>query len=162
MLSKKVTEKIEELVSEIGERELISALENLIDKSKSRETELTIIANEGIHLLPTEYQRGLLHVVSRGSLDFSSITKVKLVYEQALIDLCRVLKSNSWKKIYLVPFGHQSLSVQIKLLVFRITGMETIDLFHLGEGRYVDLEIKQRDLIVKAFNHVGVDDKTIS
>jgi hypothetical protein len=40
--------------------------------------------------------------------------------------------------------------MQIKLMTYRITRIESIDIFYTGNGKYYDLQIDQRDVIVGA------------
>ena len=40
--------------------------------------------------------------------------------------------------------------MQIKLLVYRVTRIETIDVFYDGMGGYADLELQLRPIIVEA------------
>jgi len=116
---------------------------------RASESTLTIIANQGTHHLPDAYKRGEIFVATKGNLDFSSVERVKSQYEKVIVELSQKLKSNSWKTIYLVPFGHSTLCMQIKLLVYRVTRIETIDLFYDGKGGYADLSIEQRGLIIE-------------
>lgn len=111
---------------------------------------MTIVANKGVHHLPSECLRGEVFYASEGNLDFSSIEVVKSQYEQILRVVAIILKKCPWKQIYLIPFGHSTLCMQIKLLVFRVTRIVTIDLFYDGKGHYSDLCIEQRNLIVSS------------
>src|SRR5688500_12174209 len=45
---------------------------------------LTIIVNEGIHVLGVEYRRGQMFAASRGSLDFSTSRSITLEYRKVL------------------------------------------------------------------------------
>ncbi|NEN90215.1 MAG: hypothetical protein F6K48_15375 [Okeania sp. SIO3H1] len=65
-------------------------------------------------------------------------------FNQILIKVAQKLKSKPWKKVYLVPFGPAVLSMQIKLLVYRILYIETIDFLYAGHGVYYDLDINLR------------------
>ena len=139
-------DRLDQIIETIGEKEALSILERHI---KNPATEiLTIVANKGVHYLPREIQRGFVHVASQGNLDFSSIHSVEQEYQKILTSLSDVLQSRMWGKIYLVPFGPSTLSMQIKLLVYRITRIETVDVFYDGKGGYFDLSIDQRALIV--------------
>jgi hypothetical protein len=143
-----MTETLQELVARLGEKR---ALQILIEaEGHSRAETLTIIANEGVHHLPDTMRRGHIYVASHGNLDFSTISTVQAEYSRILTDLAHLLKQRTWKRIYVVPFGPSTLSMQIKLLVYRITRIETTDLFYDGKGNYFDLFIAQRDLIVEA------------
>ena len=81
-------------------------------------------------------------------MDFSSIDTVSVEFKAILSGLTEKLKSKKWKRIHIIPFGPCALSMQIKLLVYRITRIESVDVFYLGEGEYVDLKINQRNIIV--------------
>jgi hypothetical protein len=135
------------VVAKKGEEWLCSLLE--ANAQNAQEDVLTIIVNQGKHFLPAEFCRGYVHVASRGDLDFSSPESVRFQYETILRETAEVLKARAWKAVYVVPFGHTTLSMQIKLLAYRVAGIETIDLFHFGGGRYADLQINQRPLIAR-------------
>jgi hypothetical protein len=140
--------RINELIAILGFQKACDILEAAIDDS-SKNT-LTIVSNCGVHHLPEELKRGEMYYASNGTMDFSSLTSVKAIYTSILSDLSRILKQKKWDKIYLVPFGHSTLSMQIKLLVFRITRIETTDLFYDGSGKYYDLDIELRPLITES------------
>jgi len=107
---------------------------------------LTIVVNEGIHVLGAEHRRGEVFAASRGSLDFSSTRSVTSEYRKALAKTTRKLKERPWRRIYVVPFGPTTLAMQIKLLVYRITGIESIDVAHVGGNRRVDIGINLRQI----------------
>ncbi|NEQ41007.1 MAG: hypothetical protein F6K40_34270 [Okeania sp. SIO3I5] len=65
-------------------------------------------------------------------------------FNKILIKVAEKLKSKPWKKVYLVPFGPAVLSMQIKLLVYRILYIETVDFLYAGHGVYYDLDINLR------------------
>src|SRR4051794_36496249 len=111
------------LIERIGEERAYKILSEA-DRHTVSET-LTIIANEGVHHLPDSMRRGHIHVASHGNLDFSTIGTVEAEYVRILSDLAQLLKERTWTNIYLVPFGPSTLSMQIKLLVYRITRIET-------------------------------------
>jgi hypothetical protein len=139
---------LRDLIDDVGEENAVRIL--LAARGKPREETLTIVANEGVHHLPDEMKRGHVHIASRGNLDFSTISTVQAEYHRILSELALLLKQRTWKHIYLVPFGPSTLSMQIKLLVYRVTRIETIDVFYDGRGSYSDLRIAQRDLIVES------------
>ena len=70
--------------------------------------------------------------------------------KEILINVARKLKSASWKQIYLVPFGPAVLSMNIKMLVYKILYVETIDILHLGNGVHVDIDINTRDISISS------------
>jgi hypothetical protein len=141
-------EQLRAAILELGPKR---ALEILTSAQNSQSGDiLTIISNEGAHLLPFTFRRGMVYAASSGKLDFSSSTRVHEQFDQILERLATLLKSLIWSKVYVVPFGHAALSMQIKLLVYRITRLETVDLFYDGKGGYFDLELELRQIIVRA------------
>lgn len=142
---------VDSALSKLGERRLIEELAKITGDSSQREPDtLTIIANKGVHHLPQQFMRGEVYFVSEGSLDFSSSESVEREMVLALSRLASKLKSKAWQKIYLVPFGPTNLSMLIKLLVYRVTHIETVDLFHAGSGSYFELNIPLRDVVIGA------------
>ena len=142
--------KLNKLVTQIGYEKACQILEeHYADLSTSEDT-LTIVVNRGVHHMPEEYAIGELYFASDGNLDFSSKESVHSEHERVLSNVAKKLKSRRWRRVYLVPFGPNTLSMQIKLLVYRITRIETKDLFYAGDGEYFCLDIKQRDLIIDA------------
>ena len=138
-----------DLIKRLGEEEAFDILREHAEQKKPREEDvLTIVVNRGVHHLPEKHLRGAVFYASKGNLDFSSPRSVEKEFEQVLVDVTRILKERRWKQVFVLPFGPCALSMQIKLLVYRITRIETIDIFHLGEGEYMDLEIRQRHIIV--------------
>jgi hypothetical protein len=136
-----------DLIANYGIERLQSELRRLTP-SDLAEDSLTIISNSGTHAIPEEHMHGTVYFASEGSLDFSSGAAVKKQFEEILIKLADVVKSRRWNKIYLLPFGPSALTMLIKLLVFRITYMDTIDIVYLGEGKYSEIQIDTRGLIV--------------
>jgi hypothetical protein len=117
------------------------------------ENVLTIISNAGVHHLAESHQRGEVYEASNGSLDFSSEESVLFEFERILCRLGWKLRERVWQKIYLVPFGPAALSMQIKVLVHKITDLQTIDVMHLGNNRYVDIAIDAREIAVRTAKH---------
>lgn len=140
--------KLNRLVAQIGDEKACQILEEHSANSDSPENTLTIIVNRGVHHMPKEYAIGEVYFASDGNLDFSSKASVHSEHERVLSGVAQKLKSKRWQRVYLVPFGPNTLSMQIKLLVYRITRIETQDLFYVGGGEYFCLDIKQRDLII--------------
>lgn len=130
-------------VDEHGAERILRALESLI--VDSRTNVLTIIANAGRHNIPQEYLRGDIFLASSGNLDLSSRSSAENAIFEILSNLNRKLLEHSWSKIYLIPTGHPILSLQIKTTVYRVTRLNTIDLFYL-DGKYFDLAIDLRNI----------------
>ena len=136
------------LLSKIGHKKACHILEEHYTNSALAENILTIIVNRGVHYLPNEYAIGEVYYASEGNLNFSSDASVHSEHERVLSGVSNKLKSKKWNQVHLIPFGPNTLSMQIKLLVYRITRIETKDLFYAGSGGYLWLDIRQRDVIV--------------
>jgi hypothetical protein len=107
---------------------------------------LTIIANQGIHVLGGKYLRGEVFAASTGSLNFTNTRSITAEYQRILSRTARKLKERPWRKVYIVPFGPTTLSMQIKLLVYRICGVESIDVAHLGGNMRADVALNLRQI----------------
>ena len=141
--------ELQDLIEQVGEEKARTILEKYLEQERQEDQDiLTIVVNQGIHPLPEEKLRGIVFYASEGNLDFSSIDSVQEEFEKILEDVTRILKSKNWRKVFILPFGPSVLGMQIKLLVYRITRIESIELFYLGESEYMELEIKQRNIIV--------------
>lgn len=140
-----------DLVEHLGEEKACDILREYLKRGDGQsENVLTIVVNRGVHHLPEENVRGTVFYASEGNLDFSDAGSVQKEFKKVLEDVARILKSKNWKQVFIVPFGPCALSMQIKLLIYRITRIESVDIFYLGEGAYMDLEIKQRNIIVES------------
>lgn len=139
---------ISEAIEHSGREAVYKALLRLSGVSNDPDDTLTIITNLGVHPLPNEYLRGTVYVASHGSLDFSTSESIHQSFSNVLKPLARLLKSKEWHTIYVVPFGPTPLSMQIKLLVYRVCGVETIDVMHHPTLPRVDISINLRELIV--------------
>jgi len=136
-----------EYISTHGEEVL---LEKLNQSSLESTKILTIICNQGVHPLNDLHKRGEVFYASQGNLDFSDEVQAINAITQVLKKVAKKLKSHSWEKVYLVPFGPAVLSMQIKNLVYRVLHIDTIDILHIGNGIHVDIEIDSRDIAVEA------------
>lgn len=135
---------IDELTKSVGDKKLRAHLESILEEKHA--ATLTIISNYSLHPLRTVHRRGDVFIASEGSFDFRRPKGIQRQLERVLERVVRKLKSKPWKKVYLVPFGPAVLAMQIKLLVYRTLHIETIDVMHIGEERYVDIDINLRDL----------------
>ena len=129
-------------IEKYGEEKLVNKLNYKSDSNKV----LTIISNQGVHPLGELHKRGDIFYASIGDLDFSSEIKATKAMEEILQNTVIKLKSNSWEKVYLVPFGPAVLSMQIKSLVYRVLHIDTIDVLHIGNGLHVDIDINPREI----------------
>lgn len=110
---------------------------------------LTIVANAGLHPLPTDFIKGELYIASEGNLDFSTTQTVEAEINKILSRVRKKLKEKRWASVLLVPFGHSVVSMNIKMAVFRTIRIETVDLFYFGEGRYGEVAIDTRALMLE-------------
>jgi hypothetical protein len=146
-MDKEMKQLIEECLNKVGYEKLREEL-NKVLSIQDGEDVLTIIVNEGVHPHAAFHERGEVYIASRGNLDFSSKERAEEEFQKVLLGVAQKLKSKIWKKIYIVPFGPPILAMQIKLLVYRISRIETIDVLRAGNGVYYDLEINQRDIAI--------------
>jgi hypothetical protein len=138
---------IERYIEEIGLEQLKETLIHELYKSKLDNYALTIVANQGLHDIPSRFVHGELYIASSGNLDFESKEIIIKQYEEILVKLRKKLSEKEWKKVYLVPTGHSTLALQIKSLVYHILRVDTIDLFY-SKGDYYEIEINVRSLLL--------------
>jgi len=138
---------IERYIEEIGLEQLKETLIHELHKSKLDDYALTIVANQGLHDIPSRFIHGELYIASSGNLDFESKEIIIKKYEEILLKLRQKLSEKEWKTVYLVPTGHSTLALQIKSLVYHILRVDTIDLFY-SKGDYYEIEINVRSLLL--------------
>jgi len=122
-------------------------LAELIEGSIPEVDTLTIIANSGVHAIPVQYQRGEVYSASQGNWNVTSQADIDAEFRKILVALGRKLKEFPWKRIYLIPTGHPALSIQIKILVYRVTRINTIDLLY-SNGQYFEIQIDHREIVL--------------
>lgn len=144
----KLQDDVEDLLEELLEQEGTAKTKRLLKSLilDSTEPVLTIIANQASHRIPEKYLRGELYIASKGNLDFSKKSAVERQYKKIVQDLSAKLAEKNWKRIYLIPTGHVTLSLQLKSAVYRVTRLNTIDLFY-SDGKFFDVLIDQRKLV---------------
>jgi hypothetical protein len=148
VMDKELEEVLTEAVSIAGRKKVIENLQRFKASKADDRLTLSIIVNSGIHYLPPEYLRGEIFVASKGSLDLSSDESIREVFRGVLMRTARKLKSRQWQRVYVIPFGPTPLSMQIKLLVYRICGIETIDVMNVPGRPRIDLAFDLRQLVV--------------
>jgi hypothetical protein len=141
---------LEAAISLGGKARVLQILSSIAKVKPVESNTLTIVVNEGVHHLADEHRRGEVFAASRGSFDLSSAESVHEEFRRVLIDTARKLKSQAWKRVYIVPFGPAPLSMQIKLLVYRICGLESIEVMHIPGDSRLDVSIDLRKLIVES------------
>lgn len=147
-MKKDLRELIEQCIDQAGADAVEDALHAILEERHERT--LTIVVNDWQHPLQDVHSRGEIFILSRGSFDYTNAKIVVAQFESALLDLGVKLREKKWTKIYLVPFGPSVLSMQVKLFVYRILHIETTDVLHIGNNKYCDIDIKQREITSKA------------
>lgn len=145
MMKPSDTEVLCRLLKSYGPVELT---EQIARRSEALSNELTIVANAGLHPLPKEWIFGDLFVASEGNLNFSDANSVKSEIKIILEKLNLKLKEKRWNKIYLIPFGHSVISMNIKIAIYRALRIETTDLFYFGDGRYDVIDVDTRSIML--------------
>lgn len=109
-----------------------------------RDQACTIIVNEGMHHIPSRIIRGDVYVYSSGPLDFSSESNLKEQLSSYAKGLIEFLKSKKWSRVFVVISGHAVACMSVKLIVFRVTHMESEDWVFDGEGNYLLSDVNIR------------------
>jgi hypothetical protein len=107
---------------------------------------LTIIGNAGMHAIPANFVHGELYNVTQGTLDLSKAQSISEFYISVLRPLADKLRERPWKRIYFVPTGPTTLALQIKLLVYNVTRISTVDLFY-SKGDYYEINLDYRSYL---------------
>ncbi|MCI5207388.1 MAG: hypothetical protein D3910_01015, partial [Candidatus Electrothrix sp. ATG2] len=84
--------------------------------------------------------------VTSGSLELSTKEDIQIEYRKALVRLIKKLKEKPWRKVYLVPTGPTTLVLQIKVVVYNILRLSTVDLFY-SKGLYFELDMDYREIL---------------
>ena len=147
-LSNELTEIVLRAIKAAGEQEVAHTLAALTQKASSEYDELTIVGNEGMHSIPDTFVHGEKYVATSGNLDLSSCEAIERAYIRALISLAQKLRERTWKKVYFIPTGPTTLGLQIKLLVYHITRLSTIDLFY-SRGDYHEIALDYRSYLAE-------------
>jgi hypothetical protein len=137
-----------EYVDKVGVEKAKQTLESLLPRNSDERT-LTIIANAGVHEIPKQYLVGEVYAASHGNIDFSSPQSLHDAYTTILENLLKKLQERSWNKVFLIPTGHATLALQIKIFVYHILRLDTVDLFY-HKGNYHELVIDYRKIALKS------------
>jgi hypothetical protein len=143
---KRIARVLDQAITVVGEERVIDTLQALARVGMEPQHELTIIANAGMHNIPANFIHGEVFVASEGNLDFSSKDAIENSYRAILRRLTTKLKEHTWKRVFLVPTGPTTLAMQIKLLVYHITRLSTVDLFY-SQGKHVELDMDYRSYL---------------
>ena len=143
MNSGKHEELVNEFILKYGEEELVSYLNGRLLES---EFVLTLVGNEGTHKIPQKFLHGEVFSVTSGSLELGTKEDVQIEYKKALALLIRKLKEKPWRKVYFIPTGPTTLVLQIKVIVYNILRISTVDLFY-SKGQYFEIEMDYRKIL---------------
>ncbi|MBK8809960.1 MAG: hypothetical protein IPN69_04430 [Acidobacteria bacterium] len=145
-MEKQLKDVLEKCIANVGLDVTLDTLNNL-SSFATDELTLTIIANAGVHVIPPKYLRGESYSASHGNMDFSTQEVLLVTYKDILSNLAKKLHEKPWSKIYLIPTGHSTLALQIKLFVYHILRIDTINLFY-HKGEYFELTINHREVVL--------------
>lgn len=137
---------LERLVESYGAERVFDTTRDVVQR-KLVGNICTIVINEGIHVFPDYIIQGDKYVLYRGSLDFGDSEALRAEATQHLRELSIYLGRKKWSKIYTVISGHAAICMQVKLLVYRMTHLETVDWAFDGKGNYLRLHIPIREII---------------
>jgi len=146
-VSEELTGAVFQAVQLAGEQRVLELLKMLLEASLLKNDELTILGNEGMHNVPASFLHGEQYIASSGNLDLSSPDALRRTYVHILTSLASKLRERTWRKIYLIPTGPTTLVLQIKLLVYHITRLSTVDLFY-SRGEYCEVELDYRGYLL--------------
>lgn len=141
--------ELKALLDRYGARPLRDKLDEIAAESSEPAT-ATILVNEGVHFFPEMLFRGERFIVYSGSLNLSSEEGLRIEVTQVLSRLATFLLSKKWRRIYLIISGHAAICMQVKLLVYRVTHLETVDIVFDGGGNYLRLSLNMRHLLAQA------------
>lgn len=152
MKDNELRDLLNKAVDSSGRGRVVAALESLAVGATREEGVLTIVANAGIHAVPRSFLRGEVYEASHGNWDASSEDALRLELTTLLYGVVNKLKSEHWKRVYLIPTGHPILSLQIKVMVYRILRLNTIDLYYKA-GTYFEVDLDQRAIALSKKDH---------
>ena len=117
----------------------------------------TILINDGLHYFPKTLFVGECFVFYSGGLDLSSEQALEKEMAVSLVKLQNFLRKRKWERIYTIISGHAAACMQVKLAVYRITHIETIDWVFDGAGNYLKLELPLRQILTDASRNKNED-----
>lgn len=158
MTDAELAELVSKAVAAVGYERVSEQLAPLVP-SESESRTLTLVSNAGVHTIPPEYLRGEVFEVSRGSWAAETPEEVHSELRDLLSGLARKLRSRPWRKVFLIPTGHPILTIHIKLLVYRLLRINTID-FYYRSGEYIEVELDHREISLATEEEEIRDDGT--
>lgn len=145
-MPKSLDEELDALVRLHGANAVLSAARR-VEQLDDALNVCTILVNVGVHSMPEYLLNGEVYVFYEGSVDLSSEKNLKEFTDQKILSLREFLRTKKWNQIYIVISGHAAMCMQVKLAVYRITHIETVDWVFDGAGRYLKLEVPMRKLL---------------
>jgi hypothetical protein len=137
--------ELNNLLKEYGEESVLSAVSKWA--SSGDERSCTIVVNEGLHPFPDFLYTGEIFSFSKGFLNFSNSSDLENDLILNLKLLSDFLKKRKWKKVYLIISGHAVLNMYVKMAVYRVTRIDTIDWVYDGAGNYLKISIPMRKIM---------------
>lgn len=141
-----IQKDIDDIIAKYGPHAALSAMQSAT-RSITHGNACTIIVNGGLHRFPPEILVGEVYTFYEGSLDLSDESILQSFLESRLLDLATFLRSRKWKNISVVISGHAAVCMQVKLAIYRITHIESIDWVFDGAGNYLRLAIPMRRVL---------------
>ena len=142
--------ELERLVKKYGSEQLLHEFRAIT--LTDNDNICTILINGGLHSFPDELFLGERYTFYEGNLDLSSERNLQYFMIQRLYNLSKFLKSRKWRRIYLIISGHAAVCMQVKLAIYRITHIETVDWVFDGSGNYLQLELPLRGILSQTRN----------
>ena len=140
-----LSSKINSLVEKYGETSVRRTLDGLTELAS--ESTCTIIINKGIHSFPDSLLVGEVYIFSDTSVPMESGLAIERWIVTRIKKLKKFLMKKKWSKVYLLISGHAAVCMQVKLAVYRVTHIETIDLAFDGKGNYLPVSIPMRKIL---------------
>ena len=149
MTEKTLTSELTDLLQRYSRIEVEKTLRGL-SIPDGNGTICTILVNQGLHAFPDYVFRGEKYVFYEGSADLSSSEALAAFAKERLENLAKFLKRKKWSEIYIIISGQAALCMLIKLAVYRITHIETIDWVFDGQGNYISLKVPVRSILTSS------------
>lgn len=141
-MPQKFDDLIKAFIKKNGKRKLEKIL--LESLTENAPNVLTIIISEDTHKIPKDIIHGEKFVMSKGDLNNFDQDILKQQIEERLLKLVKKLKDKEWNKIYFIPSGFPELSIMAKLLIYRVTRIDSIDIVYTGNGKYTEMHFNSR------------------
>ncbi|MFT0876812.1 hypothetical protein VRZ08_09635 [Rhodopseudomonas sp. G2_2311] len=146
MISPKLHNLVKEFIEEFSERDLEELISSRVS-SKPPSQVLTIVCDDTIHRIPPEILQGEVFVFSSGNFDTTNSATITGYLERRINALCDTLNKQTWTNIRLVYSGHAILAATAKLVVYRVTHIETDDVLYFGGQGYLEIGLRLRQLL---------------